>query len=395
MSDEFIFYVDLEENGGPLGFSSFPELQGWLSTEISAWDGLTPNSNTFKKQTNHLATLTSEANQNSHPDLQRAFCQRAESLIKEAYKNQKSILSTSVKGRFVMNLIDRDRLIGTGALAYFISHEIPPNSVSAKIREGEIEAILFEKGIAGINDKREQTEDLIKTLQENIFKLDKSTKSANEEALTNIERIRAAGIEASQKANTLIDDHDKEFKQTIKNGQEELSNIALAYDRHMATKASVNYWEARKKHHKDTALKFLIAASILLITAAAGMYGFLDHLSAIDSAHFAESKKHLSPLEIPVWYIPTTIALVTIFVWLQRILVRIILSNLHLETDAGERIVMTKTYIAMLREGQTLKDEDRKLILASLFRPSTTGIMSDDALPFNLDAMQKIVGSGK
>ncbi|HBZ36947.1 MAG TPA: hypothetical protein DEO59_00225 [Balneola sp.] len=57
------------------------------------------------------------------------------------------------------------------------------------------------------------------------------------------------------------------------------------------------------------------------------------------------------------------------------------LSNIHLRTDADERRVMILTYLSLLRRENAITEEDRKVILQTLFRPSATGIIKDDNLP--------------
>jgi hypothetical protein len=57
-------------------------------------------------------------------------------------------------------------------------------------------------------------------------------------------------------------------------------------------------------------------------------------------------------------------------VWVVRILVRLLLSNIHLLTDARERVTMVQTYLALLRRGK-IKDDERMFILQTLFRPET------------------------
>jgi hypothetical protein len=82
-----------------------------------------------------------------------------------------------------------------------------------------------------------------------------------------------------------------------------------------------------------------------------------------------------------LWQV-TQLALVAVFgVWIMRLLVRLLLSNTHLHTDASERRTMMLTYLAMMRERQLPEDGSRKLILQALFRPSSTGIIKDDASP--------------
>jgi hypothetical protein len=78
-------------------------------------------------------------------------------------------------------------------------------------------------------------------------------------------------------------------------------------------------------------------------------------------------------------------------VWIVRIFVRLFLSNVHLHTDAKERETMVLTYLALLRRGTLPGVEERLFILDSLFRPSTTGIMKDDAVPLTaVEALSRI-----
>ena len=55
--------------------------------------------------------------------------------------------------------------------------------------------------------------------------------------------------------------------------------------------------------------------------------------------------------------------------------------DLRLHTDAGERVVMAQTSLALVAESAGPKDVDRTLVLSSLFRPSSTGVVKDDAAP--------------
>lgn len=67
--------------------------------------------------------------------------------------------------------------------------------------------------------------------------------------------------------------------------------------------------------------------------------------------------------------------------WFIRILVRIFLSNIHLENDAAERVTMAKTYLALIRSNSLSKDENIDTVLVALFRPTGDGIVKDEGLP--------------
>ena len=65
----------------------------------------------------------------------------------------------------------------------------------------------------------------------------------------------------------------------------------------------------------------------------------------------------------------------------MRLVSRVFLSNLALQTDSSERVVMIQTFLALMEDEEKVKEEDRMLILPAIFRPSPTLHGSDDAAP--------------
>jgi len=54
---------------------------------------------------------------------------------------------------------------------------------------------------------------------------------------------------------------------------------------------------------------------------------------------------------------------------------------------------MVKTYLALLEDDKVLPDDDRNLILQSLFRPASDGIVKDEGLPHPaLNVLTKLGG---
>ena len=82
--------------------------------------------------------------------------------------------------------------------------------------------------------------------------------------------------------------------------------------------------------------------------------------------------------QVPLWKVSVMIAISTAGIWLTRLSAKIFISNLHLRTDADERVTKIQTYLALLREGNGPKENERQLILQTLFRPSSTGFIKDD-----------------
>lgn len=60
------------------------------------------------------------------------------------------------------------------------------------------------------------------------------------------------------------------------------------------------------------------------------------------------------------------------------------LSQLHLEKDARERVVMTEAYFAMSQRGFLTKAESELLVLNALFRQAGDGIVKDEGVGLSL-----------
>ena len=65
----------------------------------------------------------------------------------------------------------------------------------------------------------------------------------------------------------------------------------------------------------------------------------------------------------------------------MRIISRQLLVNFSFASDAGERVAMVKTFLALMQKPEHVSENDRVLILSALFRPSTKS--DDDAAPPN------------
>lgn len=79
-------------------------------------------------------------------------------------------------------------------------------------------------------------------------------------------------------------------------------------------------------------------------------------------------------------YSASSIVLFTLFVWALRVLIRSMISENHLATDASARAAMAHTYLALTKE-EAASQEDRAIILASLFAPVSDGLVKDDGMP--------------
>ncbi len=71
------------------------------------------------------------------------------------------------------------------------------------------------------------------------------------------------------------------------------------------------------------------------------------------------------------------------------------MTYIHLRIDAQESRTMMRVYLSLLLKGQGPKDDERQLILQILFRPSTSGMIKEDAGSSSLVDMLNWLSLGK
>lgn len=74
------------------------------------------------------------------------------------------------------------------------------------------------------------------------------------------------------------------------------------------------------------------------------------------------------------------IALLTILFWVGRVLARQYLSHVHLRNDARERATVVNSLLAF-NIGGVATEKYRAVMPSTVFRPSTDGMVEDDAAP--------------
>lgn len=158
-------------------------------------------------------------------------------------------------------------------------------------------------------------------------------------------------------------------KSKAENSIGSIERTEATYKEKMGLLAPVDYWKTKRTKHRDGARWWggtFIA--YLVIAAISGSYLFQlawDH---------SEGNEFTGRHFLVAAGIGTVL---TMLIWLARILMRIFLGELHLYTDAEERRVMTETYLALINENGASENE-RVLILSSLFRSAQDGIVKED-----------------
>lgn len=279
------------------------------------------------------------------------------------YPGAKAMLSTLPEAKFVNEISDKALAVHTYA-AFLASPESPHKALAL---QGMVEVYRF----------RHAPDDTVAPAREALEQL-QSEFSKRLESLTE-EFRKGIGI-----VETDIETFAEAYKTTLDQATENLTRLDNQYREDIATRHAVEYWNKRKKVHRKRAKLFAAGAALWFLAGGVSLYQLL--LSSID----AESASILTALSRLLKDSPTLAPalvaisglIVVLYLWVARLIVRFLLSNSHLATDASEREVATQVFLALMAdESSNVAKEDRGLILQNIFRPTPTGMIKDDSAP--------------
>lgn len=301
----------------------------------------------------------------------------------KVYKNNNKSIVVETKGG-TKNTRTKDKLIG---IAYKNKSD-EKRSYDKVLIEKILNNSIFDYLAYG-SSLENHSKDLVEVMK---IKLSK-----NENELLKLKNKLEEIIEKHQ----TIEDKKEQFNEIFEKA-ENLDNKIKAVEDKAKLNASVSYWEAKQKSHKTKfwwfgggAIGFIVILVFILFIALNSHENQTNINKQIKitndintTSKVEEINENNNKLEEKssffnfdysklAWYILMIFASSSAF-WIIRITVKIALSNLHLSEDANERVVMIQTYLSFVNEGQ-INENDKNIILSSLFRPSNIGIINDES----------------
>lgn len=167
------------------------------------------------------------------------------------------------------------------------------------------------------------------------------------------------------------------FENFEKEVREQWVATRAAYDTQLKVDLAHEYWKKKADRHGVVAHRtaWAFGGLLLVVAAVLGWYGpwFV--------ARFPVSSTTAIGLQLAAGALLITPALAVL--WGVRVLARILVTNLQAMSEANNRSVMAKTFVALAKdEHSKVGEAERILVLQALFRPhDSTG---DDAPPPNL-----------
>lgn len=385
-----IIEVDLGSNGGRFAPRSVDEAQAWLQREQAFWGWLRSGSFGGHVSPLHSAlhsiyealNAAQRAQQYPDPSSQIHELNAIRAGVEQAFNQFQLPHSSTSKAKAIEEYRQEN---GEQSASFYLASLVPPSSGH------QIEPRTYEHWKGWI-------EGLVATLT-----ADKATKRkivAYEKALDELHGSQSAMFLDKQKAIDSLEvaaaAHEKSFgdfiaetaahfateKQrwdselasAIEANSAQRRSIEAVFREGMKLRAPVDYWSSKAAAHGKTAQFFAFSTVVMFIVAAVSM-GFAVH------SIFGGLTAGQHP---STWHVGVLLSFGLFYVWAIRILVRNYLSNVHLQTDAEERVVMVQTYLALTEDEKVEGKEDRQIILHSLFRPATDGLVKDEGVPLSL-----------
>lgn len=293
------------------------------------------------------------------------------------------ITKRSKEGRFLARLKVSNPHLVIGAFRYFKQKALN-NDSSMNLRDGEFAAYLFEMGIEpNFEEEKKKYEEFYHEITEqkdSLFEELNTVKQKNTELNEALETqigawevsFKDQQAEARGKFAAEFERHESKMKASEK-----------FYESELAFKKAVTYWTNKAEGHKFYSFIFGFLTVILMGFMLSVIYNFGMYIVGLDISDVNGVGRRIltDSGALQIWVYAFFIVSLTITVWFIRLLVKVFLSNLHLFSDARERETMIMTYLALEREEQVLEKDDRELILPSIFRTSSSGIIKDDSSP--------------
>jgi len=393
MPEPFKAAVDFDfgANGGKFHFTTLEEFEAWAEKEKAAWHWLEEGARSdgvFQRAWNVQSSPWNELRNRVDrvrrtPNNRPEHAESVRNLIawlNDMYSRQHVVHSASARAKHVEELRKTDPKLAAYTLIYY---QGVSETYSPKAHEGATLGVLQDYGIhdSALSEKQ-AVEALRQSLQAEVAqsRKDFAEFSAKTQAF---QRTIESNIAANQaQFQNSQAEEQKTFATMMEKSKATLANLEKTYDQDLALHAPIRYWGAKAKTHKWFSISYSVGVLLAFVVVGEALYKTMRLV--VGNAKFTETE---------LWKIGLIAMIATLGVWVIRVLVRLLLSNLHLYTDAAERKTMMHTYLALLRKGHIPDGDERKLILQVLFRPSSTGIVKDDATPpFMAEWLKRITG---
>ncbi|APG47311.1 DUF6161 domain-containing protein [Phaeobacter porticola] len=244
-------------------------------------------------------------------------------------------------------------------------------------------ALLFEEGgVSGSEERIPIIESKIEKMKSDLDGIEDSivsSKDAYKSLMQNASDVLAVSRKEATNILTEVEGRVSDINSEID------SKISAALETENL-KSPIELWSNKsKKHRKRSVFSFLLFLFSLLVIMAIAYLG-IDNLSwALKDAGDSQTTEFsLITRVLPSGHFWATLSLlvtmITLVLWFARLQMKIYLAERHLSMDSEERAAFADSYVRLVAMSDTSDEAigQRSIVYASLFRPSSDGIVKDE-----------------
>lgn len=357
------------------------QLQGWGSIDV--------NVELFKNSTDHFTSYHDKIleffNSYRDNDFSRSGYKWS-SFVSDFSEKLDFLTYDSPKVNFIVDISENDSEALQGVLNYFFGGYIDRESY---VLRGFIKAYEFDTADKSLLSKR-------KTEEKRSFSMIRANMEKSQSTLQNkMDALHLKEIKRFEQLRSSIQtDHNSQidrFNNWLGNSKKAVSDQLNAFKELTRLKEPAQYWKERGETLNKEGWKAIYWLAALVAFACITLYLLL--WLTPEGMLLSFVKGNAQALKWSVVYV----TFISFLAFGIRALNKVAFSSFHLARDAQERHQLTHVYLALVAEKDTdIKDEDRQLILQSLFSRSDSGLLKQDTsptMPGNL--VEKILKSAK
>jgi hypothetical protein len=369
-------------------FTGVSAIYEYVNQQVNGWEGIEQDlPNEFIQSKQYFKTIQSLIIQfvQSYSDSDINQLNGQWSTVKNAIAqtNPKPITYDSSITSYLIDLYSNSRDYFQGAYNFIfgISYSINDKNLFF----GAVLAYEFAlKDKTEITGRKKQEQKSISRLKNDFQKY---IQKSEIEVVDYIEKTHSSYKDYVQKIDDLKNEKEKEFTEWFENTKTEewqkwydeknqkLKRLEDTYEANLKLQKPAKYWQIKSTKYYEqgnkakTALYWLIGISVV----------FLGIILVVSPDYIFNTVFNGNSIAIVRWSI-VFITLISLIAFSVKALTKYMFSSYHLARDAEERHTLTFFYLSLLKDTE-VKDEDRNLILQSLFSRVETGLLKDDSSP--------------
>jgi hypothetical protein len=372
-----VLEIDISREGRKFVARTLSELQAWVQSEQQFWLWLQQAKGEdnsleaflfFYQQEKPITRTLSAVMGTELSELRRQHLETLRTHLADRYTKGLFPTAESPIAQFAAQLAKKDKVQAAHALWALLGNAPLISQHPARALRGQLLSVVYDFQGNALTESQAAAWGVMQaraTSEQSALRAEAGSLSDEFRDLSS--QIRSLHEQQKRSFDEQHAARSAEFKTTVAGHTTTMDNIQGTFKRELSLRSAVEYLSNKADDHHSTAKTAGTAAAIVgLVVVALAV--------AIARLVFTDST-------VPVPQVAVAVLSATLAFWLLRILVRVLLSSLHLETDMRARSTFVHTYLALLAEGGGIKDEDRALVIGLVFRPISDGLVRDDATP--------------